>query len=84
LTFLSELTERAVAIQLKKYLLNNNLNELHQSAYKCDRVKNDIMMSTDQHKAVVLVLLDLSAAFDSADHSVLFSRLKVWPVWKCT
>ena len=85
LPFLSKLIERAVAIRLKKYLFNNNLNELQLSAYKCDhstepaliRVKNDIMMSIDQHKAVVLVLLDLSAAFDTIDHGVLFSRLKV-------
>ena len=35
-------------------------------------VKNDIMMSIDQNKAVVLVVLDLSAAFDIVDHDVLF------------
>jgi hypothetical protein len=40
-------------------------------------VKNDIVMSKDQHKAVVLVLVYLYAAFDTVDHSVLFSRLKV-------
>ena len=33
--FVSKLIEKAVAIQLKTYLLNNNLNELKQSAYKC-------------------------------------------------
>ena len=56
LPFLSKLIERAVPIQLKKYLLNNNLNELKQSAYKCGhnsesafiRMKNDIRMSIDQ------------------------------------
>jgi len=37
---------------------------------------NDIMMSFDQGKPVILVLLDLSAAFDTVGHNVLFSRLK--------
>ena len=84
LTFLSKVIEKAVAFHLNKYLINNNLNESLQSAYKSGhstetalvRVKNDIMMSIDQGKPVILVLLDLSAAFDTVDHNVLFSRLK--------
>ena len=40
------------------------------------RVKNYIMISTDQGKSVLLVLLDQSAAFDTVDHNVPFSRLK--------
>ena len=67
--------ERAVATQLKKYLSEHYLNESLQSAYKrCHRtetaflwVKNDIMTSIDNKKAVALVLLDLSAAFDTVD-----------------
>ena len=39
-------------------------------------MQNDIMMSIDQGKPVILVLLDLSPAFDTVDHNVLFSRLK--------
>jgi len=70
LTFLSKVIEKAVAFHLNKYLINNNLNESLQSAYKTGhstetalvRVKNDIMMSIDQGKPVILVLLDLSAA----------------------
>jgi len=77
LTFLSKVIKSV--IHLNKYLINNNPNESLQSAYKsCHstetalvRVKNDIMMSIDQGKPVILVLLDLSAAFDIVDHKVL-------------
>jgi len=34
------------------------------------------MMSIDQGKPVILVLMNLSAAFDRVDHNVFFSRLK--------
>ena len=48
-------------------------------ATKCDsanrRMCNDIMLSLDQRKAVSLVLLDLSAAFDTIDHKMLLDRL---------
>ena len=71
-------------MRLHNYVAINNLNEPFQSAYKsCHstetaliRVKNDIMMAVDGKKAVVLVLLDLSAAFDTIDHALLFSRLE--------
>jgi len=39
-------------------------------------MKNDIMMSIDQGKPVILVLLYLSAAFDAVDLNIPFSRLK--------
>jgi len=34
------------------------------------------MISIDQGKPVILVLMDLPAAFDTVDHNVLFCRLK--------
>jgi len=82
--FLSKVIEKAVAFQLNKDIVNNDLNESLQSLYKSGhstetalvRVKNYIMMSIDQGNPVLLVLLDLSAAFDIVDHNVLFSRLK--------
>ena len=77
LTFLSTIIEKAVAFHLNKYCINTNRNETLQSAYKSGhntettlaRVKDDIMMSIYQGKAAILVLLDLSAAFDTVDHN---------------
>ena len=66
------------------YLCDNDLNESLQSAYKeyhsCEmallRVQNDILKSIDVKQCVVLLLLDLSAAFDTVDHKILLHRLR--------
>ena len=84
LSYFSKITERAVAIRQNKYLLDSNLTETRQSAYRTGhitetaliRMKNDTMMSIDQSKAVGEVILDLSAGFDTLDHDVLFCRLE--------
>ena len=60
------------------------MNESLQSAYKkhhsCEtallRVQNDILKSIDDKQCVVLLLLDLSAAFDTVDHKILLHRLR--------
>ena len=39
------------------------------------RVQNDILRATDQKNGVILVLLDLSAAFDTLDHGIMLTRL---------
>ena len=83
LTFVSKLIERVVAGQMNTYMRTNDLNEKMQSAYKTlhstetalIRVHNDILCAIDGRKAVVLVLLDLSAAFDTVDHALLLNRL---------
>ena len=62
----------------------NNLHEEHQSAYRkfhstetaLIKVQNDILQSLDQNEIAVLVLLDLSAAFDTIDHETLLHRLE--------
>ena len=84
LPFLSKIIEKAVALQLNNHLSKNNLFELHQSAYrKCHntetalvKISNDLLLSADEKDVSILVLLDLSAAFDTIDHCILFNRLK--------
>ena len=39
------------------------------------KVKNDIMNALDSNQVILLVLLDLSAAFDTIDRDILVSRL---------
>ena len=73
-----------VAKQLHDHLSQHQLYEKHQSAYRkrhstetaLTRVQNDILRAMDDSKATVLVLLDLSAAFDTVDHTFLLERLK--------
>jgi len=85
LTFLSKLIERVVAIQLVDHLTDNELMDPFQSAYRKGhstetallRVQNDILMEVDKGNVVLLVLLDLSAAFDTIDHELLLKRLSV-------
>ena len=83
MSFLSKVIEKCVAKQLIDYLDTNDLNVIHQSAYRklhstetaFIRVYNDIAIALDQKRSVILLLLDLSAAFDTVNHSILLSLL---------
>jgi hypothetical protein len=84
LSFLSKLIERAVVKQLVAHLCDFNLFVPVQSAYRAHhstetallRVLNDLLVAVDEGDAVILTLLDQSAAFDTIDHLVLLDRLK--------
>ena len=49
--------------------------EGHSAETALVRVHNDIMRAFDVKKSVILVLLDLSAAFDTVDHDRLLAIL---------
>ena len=84
LKFLSKILEKVVASRILSHFSEHNLLEPYQSAYRKGysvetalvRVSNDIHHALDKKKAVFLVLLDLSAAFDTVDHSILLRRLE--------
>ena len=83
LPFLSKVLEKVVLLQLKKHLTKNNLLDNFQSAYRefhntetaLLKVQNDLICAADKGHTSILALLDLSAAFDTIDHSILLERL---------
>ena len=84
LQFLSKLVERAVFNQTNEHMLKFQLYPLLQSAFRTGhstetallKVQNDILLNMDQQKVTLLVMLDLSAAFDTVNHQVLLNRLE--------
>ena len=84
LKVLSKLVEKAVAIQLTDHVMSHRLGETFQSVLKnfhftetaLVRVQNGILCAIDNNESVILLLLDLSAAFDTVDHLILLSRLR--------
>ena len=73
LSFISKLTERVVLRRLIDHVSSGNLHETFQSAYK---QKHSTETALDNKRGVVLVLLDLSAAFDTVDHTLLLACMK--------
>ena len=84
LQFTSKLTEKAVAVQLQEHMLVNGLFPELQSAYRQHhstetallKVKNDHLMAMDKGQVTLLVLLDLSSAFDTVEHEIPLERLR--------
>ena len=83
LLFISKLIERVVDIRLQEHLDRNDLNIENQYGYKeCHstemlllKVVNDLLVACDRNIPSVLLLLDLSAAFDTVDQEKLLDIL---------
>ena len=83
ITYPSKIIEKYAVLNIANHIALNHLGDSLQSAYKpvhstetvLLKVKSDLMQHLSNRQGVFLVLLDLSAAFDTVNHSVLLNRL---------
>ena len=84
LSFLSKVIEKIISSHILTHIADNDLIDKFQSAYRCGhstetallRVYSDIVTMVGKGNGSYLVLLDLSAAFDTIDHDTLFVILE--------
>jgi hypothetical protein len=77
--YIDKLIQKNVLVQLNEHMDLNGLHIPYQSGYKrhhgCETVLlgivNDVLLNLDNNSCSVLLLLDLSAAFDTVDHDKL-------------
>ena len=75
-----------VAKQLLEHIHVHNVDNPYQSAYKTGHmtetallsIKNEVHLSLSRGEPTALILLDLSAAFNTTDHSTLLHCLQTW------
>ena len=80
LSFISKVIEKCVHLQITDYVEENKLFPSLQSGYRkhhsCEtavvKIVNDLLIAIDKQSHAILVLIDLSAAFDTVNH-IIFS-----------
>ena len=84
LQFLSKVIEKVVLKRLTNHMTINNLHCSSQFGYKKDhsteamllQIVDDVLIGFEKHSSTILVLLDMSAAFDTVNINKLLSILK--------
>ena len=84
ISFIGKVIEKAGISQFNEHMEKNDLTEVFQSAYKNKhstetallKVKDDITRALDKNHPAFVIMLDLSAAFDTIDHGILFHQFK--------
>ena len=79
----SKIIDKVVSKQIREYIMINDLYEYFQNTYRLGnstettliKLTNDIIGYLDDSEHSQLLLLDLSAAFDSLYHNILIYRL---------
>ncbi len=83
LPFIAKSLERAVFNQVSAFLTQNNLLDSNQSGFRSGHSTETALLSVVEalrlaradYKSSILILLDLSAAFDTVNHQILPSTL---------
>ncbi len=83
LSVLSKILEKVIAFRLMSYMQSNNLWHQNQYAYRSKtstenallNITEQIYKNIDDKKISLLLLLDLSKAFDSVNHIILLRKL---------
>ena len=84
LQFISKIVEKVTLDQFTQHCNRNSLLPNYQSAYRqyhsCEtslvKLVNDILWAMEKQLVTVVVILDLSAAFDTVDHDLLLEVLE--------
>ena len=84
LSFISKIIEKVTLEQFNTHCQENSLVPEYQSAYRknhsCEtslvKLVNDILWNMDRQLVTSIVILDLSAAFDTVDHDLLLDILE--------
>ena len=82
LTIIATLLEKVVYQQLINYIETNDLLDIYQSAYRpfhstetaIINVLDNVMLMLDDNYPVQMLMLDLYAAFDTLDHTIMKNR----------